>query len=228
MLIAGYRNRPVARLGRLSFGYISRLSKPAVKDLHQKDMEIASVSINTPEARSGHRDEESGTVARARDGDMTAFEQLYRRYAGRVYAVCLRITADQGAAEECTQDAFLKAWDALAGFRGESSFGTWLTRIAINMALQRLRLDRRHLRLIQPGANEFMETFPAPDAAPESDLDLERLVAGLPPAARAVFVLHAIEGYSHDDIAGMIGIATGTCKAHLHRARQLLQARLQT
>lgn len=191
-------------------------------------MEIANVSIDTSETRDGHCDEERRAVARAREGDMAAFEQLYRRYAGRVHAVCLRIVADRGAAEECTQDAFLKAWDALAGFRGESSFGTWLTRIAINMALQRLRLERRHLRLVQPGADEFMETFPAPDSAPESDMDLERLVAGLPPAARAVFVLSAIEGYSHEDIAGMIGIATGTCKAHLHRARQLLQTRLQT
>jgi RNA polymerase sigma-70 factor, ECF subfamily len=191
-------------------------------------MEIASVPMNPPDARSEGRDEERGTVARARDGDMTAFEQLYRRYAGRIYAVCLRITADQGAAEECTQDAFLKAWDALNGFRGESSFGTWLTRIAINMALQRLRLERRHLRLIQPGTEEIMDTFPAPDAASDIDLDMERLIAGLPPAARSVFVLHAIEGYSHEDIAGMIGVATGTCKAHLHRARQLLQARLQT
>jgi RNA polymerase sigma-70 factor, ECF subfamily len=212
----------------LSFGYISRLCKPAAKDQHQKDMEIASVSIDNPDTPSEGRDPERGLVARARDGDMAAFEQLYRRYAGRVHAVCLRIVAERGAAEECTQDAFLKAWDALAGFRGDSSFGTWLTRIAINMALQRLRLERRHLRLVQPGADEFMDTFPAPDAAPESDMDLERLVAGLPPAARAVFVLHAIEGYSHEDVAGIIGVATGTCKAHLHRARQLLQARLRT
>lgn len=191
-------------------------------------MEIASVSMNPPDAHREGRDQESGAVARARDGDMAAFEQLYRRYAGRIYAVCLRITADQGVAEECAQDAFLKAWDALSEFRGESSFGTWLTRIAINMALQRLRLERRHLRLIQPGTGELMDTFAAPDTAPDPDMDMERLVAGLPPAARAVFVLHAIEGYSHEDIAAMIGIATGTCKAHLHRARQLLQTRLQT
>lgn len=167
-------------------------------------------------------------LTRARDGEVAAFEQLYRCHVGRVYAVCLRILAERSAAEECTQDAFLKAWDALAGFLGESSFGTWLTRIAINVALQRLRRERRHLRLIQPDAGEFMDTFPAPDTTPDTDMDMERLIAGLPPAARAVFVLYAIEGYSHDEIAGMTGIATGTCKAHLHRARQLLQARLRT
>ncbi|MGH8369612.1 MAG: RNA polymerase sigma factor [Gammaproteobacteria bacterium] len=190
-------------------------------------MEIASVSMNPPDARSEGRDQESGTLARARDGEVAAFEQLYRHHAGRVYAVCLRILAERSAAEECTQDAFLKAWDALAEFRGESSFGTWLTRIAINVALQRLRRERRHLQVIQPDAGEFMDTFPAPDTMPDTDMDMEQLIAGLPPAARAVFVLHAIEGYSHEEIAGMTGIATGTCKAHVHRARQLLQARLQ-
>ncbi|MGB9430055.1 MAG: RNA polymerase sigma factor [Gammaproteobacteria bacterium] len=184
--------------------------------------------LSPPDTRSLDRDESAALAARARDGDMAAFEQLYRRHAGRIHAVCLRITTDRGAAEECTQDAFVRAWDALARFRGESSFGTWLTRIAINVALQRLKLERRHLRLVQPGDTEFMESQPAPDAAPEAGLDLERLIATLPPAARAVFVLHAVEGYSHEEIAGMTGIATGTCKAHVHRARELLQARLQT
>ncbi|HET7923061.1 MAG TPA: sigma-70 family RNA polymerase sigma factor, partial [Gammaproteobacteria bacterium] len=173
-------------------------------------------------------DEDGGRVARARAGDMTAFEQLYRNHAGRVYATCLRIVADRGAAEECVQDAFLRAWDALARFRGDSRFSTWLMRIAINAALQRLRLEKRHLRLVQPAEPEWLEQAPAPDASPGHDMDLERLIATLPPAARAVFVLHAIEGYSHEEIAGLTGIAIGTCKAHVHRARQLLQARLQT
>ncbi|MGH8399116.1 MAG: RNA polymerase sigma factor, partial [Gammaproteobacteria bacterium] len=113
-------------------------------------------------------------------------------------------------------------------FRGESSFGTWLTRIAINVALQRLKLERRHLQLVQSGGEKLMDSLPAPDEAPEADIDMETLITTLPPAARAVFVLHAIEGYSHEEIAGMTGIATGTCKAHVHRARQLLQARVQT
>ncbi|MGH8377732.1 MAG: RNA polymerase sigma factor, partial [Gammaproteobacteria bacterium] len=175
-----------------------------------------------------NRDESAALAARAREGDMAAFERLYRQHAGRVYAVCLRITSDRGAAEECAQDAFVRAWEALAQFRGDSSFGTWLMRIAINVALQRLKLERRHLRLVQPGGEGLIEGLAAPDKTPEADMDMERLIATLPPAARAVFVLHAIEGYSHEEIAGMTGIATGTCKAHVHRARQLLQARLQT
>ncbi len=191
-------------------------------------MEAAIVPTTPLDAYSKTPDEVANLAARARDGDMAAFERLYRQHAGRVYAVCLRITADLGAAEECTQDAFLRAWDALARFRGESSFGTWLTRIAINVALQRLKLERRHLRLLHPGGEERMDSLPAPDEAPEAGMDMEKLIATLPPAARAVFVLHAIEGYSHEESAGMTGIATGTCKAHVHRARQLLQARLQT
>ncbi|MGH8306748.1 MAG: RNA polymerase sigma factor [Gammaproteobacteria bacterium] len=184
--------------------------------------------ITPLDIHSADRDGSAALTARAKDGNLAAFEQLYRRHAGRVYAVCLRITADRGAAEECTQDAFVRAWDGLARFRGGSSFGTWLTRIAINVALQRLKLERWHLRLVHPGGEERMDSLPAPDEAPEANMDMETLIATLPPAARAVFVLHAVEGYSHEEIAGMTGIATGTCKAHVHRARQLLQARLQT
>ena len=191
-------------------------------------MEAASVPLSPPGNPAASRDESAALAARARDGDVGAFEQLYRRHAGRVNAVCLRITADRSAAEECTQDAFVRAWDALGRFRGDSSFATWLTRIAINVALQRLKLERRHLRLVQPGDTEFIESHAAPEEAPDADMDMEKLIASLPPAARAVFVLHAVEGYSHEEIAAQTGIATGTCKAHVHRARQLLQARLQT
>lgn len=192
------------------------------------DMGTASASM-TP---SAPWDEGSGQAAklvtRAQAGEIAAFEQLYRQHASRVYAVCLRITADRPAAEECTQDAFIRAWEALAQFRGDSSFGTWLTRIAINVALRRLKLDRRHLWLIQPAGEQLLDSLPAPADMPEADMDMERLIATLPPAARAVFVLHAIEGYSHEDIAELTGTAVGTCKAHVHRARQLLQARFKT
>lgn len=191
-------------------------------------MEAASVSLSPSGTPGTTHDDSAALAARAQDGDMAAFEQLYRRHAGRVHAVCLRIVADRGAAEECTQDTFVRAWNALGKFRGESSFGTWLMRIAINTALQRLKLERRHLRLVQPGDAEFLESHAAPDERPEADMDMEKLIATLPPAARAIFVLHAVEGYSHEEIAGMTGIAEGTCKAHVHRARQLLQARLQT
>jgi len=191
-------------------------------------MEAASVPLSPLDTPAVDHGDSASLAARARDGDLAAFEQLYRRHVGRVHAVCLRIVTDRGAAEECAQDAFVRAWDALGQFRGDSSFATWLTRIAINVALQRLKLERRHLRLVQPGDAESMDSHPAPDDAPEAGMDMETLIATLPPAARAVFVLHAVEGYSHEEISGMTGIAEGTCKAHVHRARQLLQARLQT
>lgn len=208
--------------------YISRQSKPFHQSHNQTDMEAASLPLSPTDAQDAARDLSAGLAARARAGDMAAFETLYRRYAGRVYAVCLRILADRGAAEECTQDAFVRAGAALGQFRGDSRFDTWLTRIAINVALQRLKQERRHLRLVQADDMNLIENQPAPGATPESGIDLERLIATLPPAARAVFVLYAIEGYSHEEIACMTGIAEGTCKAHVHRARQLLQARLQT
>jgi RNA polymerase sigma-70 factor, ECF subfamily len=191
-------------------------------------METAIVAM-TPakEAWKENPDEQAGLVRRAQAGDIAAFERLYRRHAGRVYGVCLRITSEQSAAEECTQDAFMRAWRALAQFRGDSSFGTWLTRIAVNVALRRLKLDRRHFRLMQPGGGQALDGLPAPADSPEADMDLQSLISNLPPAARTVFVLHAIEGYSHEEIAELTGTAVGTCKAHVHRARRLLQARIQ-
>lgn len=191
-------------------------------------MGTITVSMTPIEAWKESPDEAVGLVSRAQAGDATAFERLYRQHTGRVYAVCLRITADRPAAEECTQDAFVRAWGALDKFRGDSSFGTWLTRIAINVALRRLKLDRRHLRLIQPGGVEMLDSVAAPADSPEADMDLEQLISTLPPAARVVFVLHTIEGYSHEEIAELTGTAVGTSKAHVHRARQLLQARIQT
>jgi RNA polymerase sigma-70 factor, ECF subfamily len=192
------------------------------------DMGTAIVSMTPMETCKDPPGEAAGLVSRAQTGDAGAFEKLYRKHAGRIYAVCLRITAGRSTAEECTQDAFVRAWGALGKFRGDSSFGTWLTRIAINVALQRLKLDRRHLRLIQPDSGKMLESTPAVSDTPGADMDLERLIALLPPAARVVFVLHAIEGYSHEEIADLTGTAIGTCKAHVHRARQILKARLES
>jgi RNA polymerase sigma-70 factor (ECF subfamily) len=160
-------------------------------------------------------------VARARAGDRAAFEGLYRAHVGRVYALCLRMTADRVRAEELTQDTFVQAWRRLASFRGESAFGSWLHRIAVNALLgERRTADRRERRVI-PLAEPPAGRTEALDAA--LAVDLERAIAALPPGARAVFVLHEIEGYAHDEIATMTGVAVGTSKAQLHRARKLLK-----
>ncbi|HET7570502.1 MAG TPA: RNA polymerase sigma factor [Gammaproteobacteria bacterium] len=165
---------------------------------------------------------EAGLVARACKGDARAFEQLYRRHAGRVYAVCLRLSGNPAHAEEFTQDAFVKAWQSLAAFRGDSGFGTWLHRIAVNTALAHFRRNAKYTEVPAPAEDE------APDEEPGAMLDLEGAIAQLPDGARQVFVLHDVEGYKHDEIASLVGISDGTSKAQLHRARQLLRARLTT
>lgn len=165
-------------------------------------------------------------VRKASAGDEAAFEQLYREHAGRVYALCLRLSADSVRARELTQDVFVRAWEKLDSFRGESAFGSWLHRLAVNLALTGHRGDARRERRVRT-----TDTLPEV-AAPLShgggaDIDLERAIATLPPGARAVFVLYDIEGYQHDEIAAMIGIAVGTSKAHLFRARRLLREALE-
>jgi len=166
-------------------------------------------------------------VRRARDGDETAFRDLYREHAGRIYAVCLRLTGDAAAAEERTQDAFVRAWERLGTFRGESAFGTWLHRLAVNVVLMEQRGRRRRERRVAPASDDPVFERAAVAPAGAERLDLERAIALLPAGARAVFVLFDVEGYSHEEIAGMCGIAVGTSKAQLFRARRLLRGMLE-
>lgn len=177
---------------------------------------------------------EEDLVERSRAGDTAAFERLYRVHCGRVHAVCLRMLGDRGRAEEATQDAFVRAWQRLGSFRGDSAFGSWLYRLAANVAVDRLRRERRHEAGEawseddgeDPGAPPAAE--PAPAASrPGAAIDLERAIRTLPPRARAVFVLHDVEGYRHGEIAALTGVAEGTSKAQLHRARRLLREALE-
>jgi len=166
-------------------------------------------------------------VARAQAGDQTAFRDLYRQHAGRVYALCLRLTGSSRDAEERTQDVFVRLWDKLRSFRGESAFSSWLHRLAVNVVLnERRTTGRRELRVMpaeDPGALER----PRGNMTEGLSIDLERAIAELPNGAREVFVLYDIEGYGHAEIAGMVGIAEGTSKAQLFRARQLLREKLE-
>jgi RNA polymerase sigma-70 factor (ECF subfamily) len=165
-------------------------------------------------------------VGRAQRGDAAAFEQLYRLHAGRVYAVCLRLAGDAAEARRLTQDVFVRAWERLGGFRGASAFGSWLHRLAVNVVLaDRRAAGRRHRRVALASDSPAYEEAAAAGWSPER-LDLERAIAALPPGARAVLVLFDIEGYGHDEIAAMTGIAPGTSKAQLHRARRLLREAL--
>jgi len=165
-------------------------------------------------------------VATASRGDEGAFERLYRAHVGRVYALALRLADDAGHAEQLTQDVFVRAWERLATFRGESSFGTWLHRLAVNVILTDRRSAWRRTRRITP-SGDLVDLEPeARSAPPGVRLDLEQSIAGLPPGARTVFVLHDVEGYEHAEIAAMTGIAVGTSKAQLFRARRLLREAL--
>lgn len=169
-----------------------------------------------------------GDAVRAARGDRDAFGRLYQAHAGRVFALCARMTADRALAEELTQDAFVRAWEKLPLFRGESSFGTWLHRLTVNVVLNHREADgrrRRHLAADDDG--DALDHAPARPLAPGDRMDLEQAIAALPPGARRVFVLFDVEGYTHDEIARLLGITSGGSKAQLHRARLLLRAALQ-
>ncbi|HTM70071.1 MAG TPA: sigma-70 family RNA polymerase sigma factor [Luteimonas sp.] len=162
-------------------------------------------------------------------GDSSAFEALYRRHAARIHGVVARLVGyDRARAEDLVQEAFVRAWQALPAYRFESAFGTWLHRLAVNTALMDLRAARSRPR--GSDDEDALDQVGAPDSAGQSTaltLDLERAVATLPPRARAVLVLYDVEGWKHEEIAGALGMAVGSSKAQLHRARGLLRERLE-
>jgi RNA polymerase sigma-70 factor (ECF subfamily) len=162
-------------------------------------------------------------IVAAAGGDLMAFESLYRQFAPRVYGLCLRLTGQREAAEDCTQESFVAAWRSLAGFEGRSRFSSWLHRIAVHTVLSRRRGLRMEYEVPEPASGLPEVADPGGGAPP---LDLERAIAGLPAGARHVLVLVGIYGFSHAEAAHTLGIAEGTCKAQLHRARSLLGAAL--
>jgi RNA polymerase sigma-70 factor, ECF subfamily len=161
-------------------------------------------------------------IAAAAGGDLIAFERLYRQFSPRVYGLCLRLTGQREAAEDCTQESFVAAWRALGGFEGRSRFSSWLHRIAVHTVLARRRGLRVEYEVAEPASG--LPEVADPGGAPP--LDLERAIAELPAGARHVLVLVGIYGFSHAEAAHTLGIAEGTCKAQLHRARGLLAAAL--
>jgi RNA polymerase sigma-70 factor, ECF subfamily len=172
---------------------------------------------------------EGALIERAKSGDTRAFERLYRENAGKVYGLCLRMTRDAALAEDCTQETFINAWRALDRFETRSSLGTWLHRIAVNVALGKRRKASPVVAdsdsVGTSGEEEPVETEWTLETPLEVN-EIEKAIDGLPDGARDVLVLYAIYGYSHAEAAGMLGLAEGTCKAQLHRARGLLRDRL--
>ncbi len=169
-------------------------------------------------------DWDSALVQRAVAGDLRAFERIYREHSGRVYGLCLRMTRDEALAEDCTQETFVNAWRALDRFEIRSSLATWLHRIAVNVALAKRRKAAPVLEYPTDG-EEAVETEWTLDTPVEVQ-EIEQAISALPDGARDALVLYAIYGYSHAEAANMLGVAEGTCKAQLHRARGLLRDRL--
>jgi RNA polymerase sigma-70 factor (ECF subfamily) len=171
---------------------------------------------------------------------------------GKVYALCLRLIADPIQAEILTQDAFVRAWQKLSSYQERGSFAAWLRRLTVNVVVEDRRVAARLNRRLEPlppqaegrpygpgaaaeGPNGSVTSSPAvpdraqvPPAAIDTAIDLERAIAALPPGARLAFVLHDVEGYKHQEIATMTGLAPGTIKAQLHRARLLLRQALSS
>ena len=171
-------------------------------------------------------DWEGALVERARAGDTRAFERLYREHTGRVYGLCLRMTREPHTAEDCTQETFINAWRALARFETRSSFGTWLHRIAVNVALAKRRKSARDEPVADVEVEEEGVEHDWTLETPVEVQEIEDAIGTLPEGARDALVLHALYGYSHTEAAQMLGVAEGTCKAQLHRARKLLRERL--
>ena len=190
---------------------------------------VAIIEASTPSKSNGDSD-----VALAASGNREAFERLYRQHVNRVFSLCARMVADRQRAEELTQDVFVRAWEKLHLFRGESSFGTWLHRLTVNVVLNARKSEgRRQARFeetdeengggvdsVASSSTSGIVGMPLP---PGDLLDLEAAMKRLPPGARRVFVLHDVEGYKHEEIAEMLGVTTGATKAQLHRARLLLR-----
>ena len=165
--------------------------------------------------------DDASDVAAAAAGDVRAFERVYRRHVARIHSTAVRMLGAEEA-DDATQDVFIRAWQRLGQFRGDSAFGTWLFRLAVNVMLSRREVvsirQKRHV-----DDAEVVETLSSPDASPEMGLDFQAAIERLPPGMRRIFVLHDIEGYKHDEIAAMLGIAQGTSKSQLHRVRMVLR-----
>ncbi|HUP00416.1 MAG TPA: sigma-70 family RNA polymerase sigma factor [Gemmatimonadota bacterium] len=170
----------------------------------------------------------SDLVERAQRGEAGAFDRLYREHVERVYAICLRLSADPLRAEGLTQDVFVRAWRRLDSFRGESRFSTWLHRIAVNAFMEDHRSMTRRGRRIETTGPGGLEAYSIAiqSGAPDTRLDLERAIAALPRGARTMIVLHDVEGYRYEEVAALTGVALGTVKSQIHRGRRLLREAL--
>ena len=168
-------------------------------------------------------------VGRIRAGDSSAFETLYRQHATRLYNLASRMSSARGDADDLLQDIFLLAYRKIGSFRGESSLGTWLYRLAMNHCLDVLRNRQTRMGMKTDSLDEPDATpvaSPVPVVGAVSRIDLERAIETLPPACRAAFLLHDVEGFGHQEVGAMLGISDGTSKSQVHKARMRIRSYL--
>lgn len=163
-------------------------------------------------------------VAAAAGGDRRAFERVYRMHVDRVFGLCVRMLGDRVQADEVTQDVFVRVWEKLPGFRGESAFSTWLHRVAVNVILSHRKSSGIHHG--RTADDDVLDATPSRRETIGERLDLDDAIGQLPRGARTVFVLHDVQGFTHEEIGEQLGITPGGSKAQLHRARMLLRAAL--
>lgn len=175
--------------------------------------------------QSEERAREAADVAAAANGDTAAFERLYRAHEGRVYSLACRL-AGGDAADELTQDVFVRAWQKLDTFRAEARFGSWLYRLAVNVIYGCLRKRNARRRRFTRSELSLTRARARRDAA-DIRMDFDMAIEQLPDGAREVFVLHDVQGYKHREIAEIVGITAGTSKSQLHRARMILREHLE-
>ncbi len=171
---------------------------------------------------------EAELVRNAQNGDGRGFKRLFDENVNRIYAFCLRMSSSPQLAEEITQDVFVKAWENLHKFRGESKFTTWLHSIAVNEFLTQKRIEKRFMQRYTTTDDvlKYDRHGEKPEVHFNTNIDIENAISSLPEQAKMVLILHDIEGYKHKEIAEMINIEIGTSKAHLHRARKILREEL--
>ena len=179
----------------------------------------------TSDRQTAKADPDAGDVALATDGDTVAFERLYRSHVPRIHSLVLRMT-NEDAAADLTQHVFIRAWQQLGTFQGRSTFGTWLYRVALNVVLaHRATASKERSRYLDP--ENILDRVPAKAKSSDLKIDFDEAVGSLPVGARKVFVLHDVEGFKHEEIAGMLEISAGTSKSQLHRARMILRGQLE-
>jgi RNA polymerase sigma-70 factor, ECF subfamily len=205
-------------------GLSSELQK---KEDSAKKVTVSETTEDEKLAKESLGKQDHQLAQRAAQGDLEAFEELYKRHFRRVYALCFRMVGNVAEAEDLTQEVFTQVFNKISTFRGESLFTTWLHRLTVNLVLMHFRKSSvRHEQTTEEGETPVQIVLGTsnPNSMPIVDrIALEKAISKLPPGYRTIFVLYDVEGYDHEEIASMLGISSGTSKSQLHKARLKLR-----